>query len=84
VSIVPGPNPTVDNIRLIVTAEPSVEMLWAVVRQGSQTIRGAIPLAGGRGEQVVNGYPVTSRVTVYADPGFDPSTESCMYPAAAP
>lgn len=69
--------PGVPNIRIVVTAETRVDMLWASVREGSRTLQGAIALAGGRGEQIVEGVTQGARVTIYSDPSMADLTQSC-------
>jgi hypothetical protein len=77
VSVYAGPMPGTPNIRLVVTAAPSVNVMWASVTENGRTLRGAIPLAGGRGEQVVEGVTQAARVAVFSDPSMSETTQSC-------
>lgn len=77
VSVLAGPMPGVPNIRIVVTAETRVDMLWASVREGSRNLQGAIALAGGRGEQIVEGVSQGARVTIYSDPSMSDLSQSC-------
>jgi len=82
VAILAGPAPGGDNIRLVVTTTSEVPLLWATVEQEGRKVNGAIAIAGGRGEQVVNGFTQAARVTVFADSALDPSTASCRIPSS--
>jgi hypothetical protein len=82
VAILAGPAPGVDNIRLVVTTTSEVPLLWATVEQNGRKVNGAIAVAGGRGEQVVNGFTQAARVTVFADSSLNPSTASCRIPTS--
>lgn len=77
VSVYAGPAPGVPNIRIVVTASPTIDVLWASVEEGGRVLRGAISITGGRGEQVVEGVSQAARVTVYSDPSLAKPTESC-------
>lgn len=77
VSVYAGPIPGVPNIRIVVTAASNVDMLWATVSEGERSLRGAIALAGGRGEQVVDGVSQGARVTVFSDASMAEPTQSC-------
>jgi hypothetical protein len=77
VSISAGPVPGAPNIRIVVTAAPNVEVLWATVTEGSRSLRGAIALTGGRGEQIVDGVSQGARVTVFSDASMAEPTLSC-------
>lgn len=72
-----GPMPGVPNIRIVVMAAPNVDMLWATVTEGNRAIRGAIALAGGRGEQIVDGLSQGARVAVFSDASMADPTLSC-------
>lgn len=77
VSVSAGPMPGVPNIRIVVTAAPNVDMLWATVTEGNRSLRGAIALAGGRGEQIVDGLSQGARVAVFSDASMADPTLSC-------
>lgn len=77
VSVSAGPMPGVPNIRIVVTAAPNVDMLWATVTEGSRALRGAIALTGGRGEQIVDGVSQGARVTIFSDASMAEPTLSC-------
>lgn len=77
VSVYSGPIPGVPNIRIVVTADPNVDMVWATVSEGARSLRGAIALAGGRGEQIVDGVSQRARVIVYSSASMAEPTQSC-------
>ena len=77
ISIYAGPIPGVPNIRVVVTSAPTVDALWATVTEGGKTLRGVIALAGGRGEQVVEGVSQAAQVSIYSDPSLAEPTLSC-------
>lgn len=82
IAILAGPAPGVDNIRIVVTTTSEVPLLWATVQQDGRKVNGAIAVAGGRGEQVVNGFTQAARVTVFADSSLAPATASCRAPSS--
>lgn len=81
IAILAGPAPGVENVRLVVTTTSEVPLLWATVEQNGRKVSGAIAVAGGRGEQVVNGFTQAARVTVFADASLSPATASCRAPS---
>lgn len=80
VAVYAGPIPGVPNIRIVVTAAPNVDVLWATVTERGRSLRGSIALAGGRGEQIVDGVSPRARVTVFSDPSMAEPTQSCSTP----
>lgn len=77
VAVYSGPMPGIPNIRIVVTADPNVDMVWATVSEGARSLRGAIALAGGRGEQIVDGVSQRARVIVFSDASMAEPTKSC-------
>ena len=80
VSLQPGPAPGDKDVRIIVLASEAISTLWATIVEGERRLSGPIPLAGGRGEQLVQGMTLGATVTVYADPSLDPATQACRFP----